>query len=286
MMLSRTKVKSRPKSFTLIELLVVIAIIAILAGLLMPTLSTARERARRANCRSNLRQMASTIEMYEIDYDRKPPFLSTLHLEYLPAEIYVCPSDPYEGLAGSKPPEPWGDPDQFPETNELPPGEAPDFIFDAETETAGNKAGDGDWELEYYPDRAEGDDPDDHAYTVKLGRSEKAPWKFRNQELEGASYMYEFSIAGVPPGELDTPWTGYWDFYGDEDEVTTWYDFKMAEVSDIGQAVPVVRCYFHAGTQFDETSLIINLGYHQGVYDSGMSGDYAWDADLNRTDTN
>ena len=52
------------KQFTLIELLVVIAIIAILAAMLLPALSAARERARSANCISNLKNLGLACRMY------------------------------------------------------------------------------------------------------------------------------------------------------------------------------------------------------------------------------
>jgi prepilin-type N-terminal cleavage/methylation domain-containing protein len=54
----------RAFAFTLIELLVVVAIIAVLAALLLPALTAARERARRASCGSNLDQMGKAFEIY------------------------------------------------------------------------------------------------------------------------------------------------------------------------------------------------------------------------------
>jgi len=98
---------ARRGGFTLIELLVVMGILAVLAGIILPVMSTARGMARQAVCISSLRQIGLAWTMYVDDWGWQPPRLGDLvDTRYLPEpDLLVCPSDPTGDLSEATNPE-------------------------------------------------------------------------------------------------------------------------------------------------------------------------------------
>jgi prepilin-type N-terminal cleavage/methylation domain-containing protein/prepilin-type processing-associated H-X9-DG protein len=88
------------RAFTLVETLVVIAVIALIAAMLLPALSKAKQSGRRAACASNLRQLSVALSIYSGENEGDYPAItqsnhwpSQLYRGYENFDVLLCPSD-------------------------------------------------------------------------------------------------------------------------------------------------------------------------------------------------
>ena len=263
----------RQRGFTLVELLVVIAVIAILAALLLPALQAAIERARRAKCMSNLKQIGTAKEMYVLMYKVETPWLSCLYPEFIDnAKLFICPSDEWEGKEGSKPPwdcyyakthnPPYSG--QFRETDDLPR----------------NMTGMAGWT---YTVPVWGSSASfsisDPGYKINFDKFRGIePYKLRNDDIQACSYIYEFNVAQcywADSTDADKAKYG-----GNNDGVVTWREQKTTmEMKGhgtglaYGDCVPTVRCFYHTSDKLKPSDKVINLAVYHAVYVSNPLGD-------------
>ena len=217
------------RAFTLIELLIVIAIIAILAGILVPALNSAKKKARQSLCLSNLRQLAQGCRMYQDAYDDYfPGWLSSLANDYTISDpkLFVCPEDP------DKENNKWGVRSANRHVN------SPDFdsvkcTFDG-----------------YAP------------YHKAWG----AP---NTDDVEHVSYIYEFCAGFWPSswGGDSVADDGGNSQTVQPDSTGTWQSVKRAVLAvrhDWIDKVPMIRCFWHADIQ--RMDPIMNISTQGNVY--------------------
>jgi prepilin-type N-terminal cleavage/methylation domain-containing protein len=278
-MVERDRVRSLPGAFTLVELLVVIAIIGLLAAILLPVLSRARERARVTTCKSQLHQFSVAIETWRAATGQMfPSWLSSLYPVYMPSyDVYICPSDDAEDGPGTR----GGVP--FWCTQKPYEAKACDEVDDTDNCQASQVVQDG-WTN---PDGTKVDG--------------------RNPEIHRCSYNYEFTHAQciwALTDKVENPvtheYTGYQveiedhlmaDGYSwldvNRDNIISWREIKIAEQkglifvpgspptisSDPKLAydgwVPMVRCFWHAEQRDLNHQQALNLASGLGnVYES------------------
>jgi len=229
------RAKGMLRGFTLIEMLVVIVIIAILAAILLPALVRAKQRSRIATCTNNLHQFAVALNIYRVEYDDIPFWLSMLYSNYIKdRQIFICPNDVSGGVEGSIPnrdPFTTASASQFTETDDTPANTAaPQFSQYRNTEITNCSylyefvSAPCSWwaPTQLYPDKNQ-----DGIVT----------WKEVKQEVE---------MKGLQPDGSYDPNEAY------------------------RGHVPIIRCFWHVEGRFDQRAVVLNLAVeNENVYVSG-----------------
>lgn len=213
---------SRKKAFTLVEMLTVIAIIGVLAGIILPAMKRARDKAKMANCTNNLLQFSRGIDLFRAEHDGEfPDWLSNLYPSYIDTKkVYLCPVDycvqgpsaPYNSQVGADGGKPWWDTNDF--------KRADDTKFNS---TVDNQA---------------------HPRNSDISRD-------RGDTVDFCSYLYTFCAAACPlSGHLGYTW--------EEAMVREMSKGKSRGPAGRGGRVPVVSCFWHQKRRSGKDSYVIN----------------------------
>ena len=97
----------KEKGFTLVELMIVIIILAILTGIAIPSYMVLRNRARTAAAQSELKNVGTAIEMYNVDFDAYPATTYAALVTALEGGFDGTGTDPYMSPVPEE--DPWGD---------------------------------------------------------------------------------------------------------------------------------------------------------------------------------
>lgn len=246
---------SANRRFTLVEMLVVIGIIVILAGLIMPALSKAKEKARRAECASNLKQISTGIELYRVNCSAAfPPWITMLQDDYLPKvgdkSVMVCPGDnETKGKDGGR-----------------PGPEKPLYV-------AGNP-------IDQF-DNADKDGPKTGQSFLPTDPGNDDPQNSDDPSGINCSYIFEFN-GYLCDWMYATPYTSPslkagFEIVPDKnnDGIISWFESKDYQISNPanpwpGGVVPVVRCFWHCkGPDLDNNDYVLNIQHNYAVDWSG-----------------
>lgn len=219
---------------TLVEVVVMTAIFGVLAGMLMPAFSRAKEKHLRALCENNLRRISQAIDIAKSDKGARPAWLSDLYGTYLrESSVLICPADQSFGKDGAIP-------------NRAPFTDVGAPQFTEADDTLANKARE-DVRAKRNADVAA------CSYLYDFNPAECSWWaggSYPDQNADGIVSWREVreqvDMKGLQP------------------------DGAYASEKAYGGHVPVVRCFHHVVKRFDGSAPVLNLAVEdRNVYVSG-----------------